>query len=48
MIQQLETIGVIVGRADDSLLSQLRALPGVAAIEEEQTYQIVSPDSDNE
>jgi hypothetical protein len=46
--QQLEILRIIVGRANPDLLLQLRALPGVAAIDEEQTLQIVSSESDNE
>jgi hypothetical protein len=46
--QQLETIGVIIGAADDGLVSQLRDLPGVAAIEEEQTFEILSPETDKD
>lgn len=35
--RQLEAIGVIVGRADEADVPRLRALRGVAALEEERT-----------
>jgi hypothetical protein len=44
--QQLETIGVIVGCADEALVAQLRNLPGVRSIEEEQILHSSTPDSD--
>jgi hypothetical protein len=34
--QQLDAIGVIVGVLDDAVVSQVRATPGVAAVEEER------------
>ncbi len=35
--QQLDAIGVIVGRADEAELPRIRRVPGVAAIEEDRT-----------
>jgi hypothetical protein len=46
--QRLDILRVIVGHADPELVPRLQALPGVAAIEEEQTIQVVSPESDKE
>lgn len=44
--QQLDAIGVIVGSADDDTVDRVRGLPGVAAIEEEQSYQLPPSDDD--
>ncbi len=43
---QLEAIGVIVGLADESTLSSLRAVEGVQAIEQEGTVTALSPDNE--
>ncbi len=34
--EQLDAIGVVRGRIDDARLSEIRKIPGVAAIEEER------------
>jgi hypothetical protein len=35
-VEQLEAIGVLVGRIDEGRVEIIRALPGVAAVEEER------------
>ncbi|MEO8259094.1 MAG: hypothetical protein ABI868_17230 [Acidobacteriota bacterium] len=42
--QQLDAIGVILGRAEDADLPRIRGLQGVAAIEEDRTIEPWSPD----
>jgi hypothetical protein len=37
--QQLDAIGVIVGRADETCLARVRGVRGVAAIEEERKVE---------
>jgi hypothetical protein len=36
----LETIGIIVGRADEAQVADFRSLPGVGTIEVEQTVHL--------
>ncbi len=38
--RQLDATGVVVGSADEAVLPTLQAVNGVAAIEEERTYQL--------
>jgi hypothetical protein len=45
LTQQLDAIGVILGRADETVVERLRKLHGIAAVEEDRT---VRPWSANE
>ena len=40
--QRLDAIGVIVGRGEEAELPRFREIRGVAAIEEEKTYDVRS------
>jgi hypothetical protein len=44
VIQQLDAIGVLVGRADEADIPRIRGLRGVAAVEEERTVKTASSD----
>jgi hypothetical protein len=46
VVQQLDAIGVIVGRADHADLPRIRTLRGVGAVEEERTVVPSSADDD--
>jgi hypothetical protein len=37
--QQLEAIGVIIGRVDEAEIARVRAVPGVRAVEEERIVE---------
>ena len=39
-------IGIVTGSAPTAQLAAIRALPGVAAVEEQTTFRIASPDAD--
>jgi hypothetical protein len=43
----LATIGIIVGRADDTRVAELRSLPGVGTIEEEHIVHLASRGGDD-
>ena len=42
----LAALGVITGSVDDTRVAALAAVPGVAAVEEQATFQIAPPDAD--
>ncbi len=44
--QQLDAIGVILGRAEDADVARIRGIRGVAAVEEERTVELRSPDDE--
>ncbi len=44
--QVLNSIGIISGSIDSSLMSSLSQIEGVKIVEQEQTYQLAPPDSD--
>lgn len=44
--QVLGTVGIITGSADAGQRASLEAVPGVAAVEEETTFQIAPPDAE--
>ncbi len=44
--QVLGTVGIITGSVDPSQRASLEAVPGVAAVEDEMTFQIPPPDAD--
>jgi hypothetical protein len=39
VVQQLEAVGVIVGRVDDADLPRIQAVRGVSALEEERSIE---------
>jgi hypothetical protein len=43
----LATIGIIVGRADEARIADLRSLPGVGTIEEEQIVHLAHREGDD-
>ncbi|MDX6683136.1 MAG: hypothetical protein QOG94_3175 [Solirubrobacteraceae bacterium] len=42
----LGAIGIITGSVASARLASIRTLPGVAAVEEQTTFQIAPPDAD--
>jgi hypothetical protein len=42
----MDVVGVITGSCDVQTLSTLSQIEGVTAVEEDQKYQLPSPDSD--
>lgn len=44
--QVLDAVGMITGRVPAEQRATIRALPGVAAVEEETTFQLAPPDSE--
>lgn len=44
--QVLGTVGIITGSVDAGQRASLEAVPGVAAVEEETTFQIAPPDAE--
>jgi hypothetical protein len=44
--QVLGALGVITGSAEESALASIEALPGVASVEEQTTFQLAPPDAD--
>jgi hypothetical protein len=42
----LATIGIVSGSAPAARLPAIRALPGVAAVEEQTTFRIAPPDAE--
>jgi hypothetical protein len=44
--QVLGTVGIITGSVDDSRLAAIEALPGVAAVEAQASFQIPPPGAD--
>lgn len=44
--QVLGTVGIITGSVDPAQRASLEAVPGVAAVEDETTFQIPPPDAD--
>jgi uncharacterized NAD-dependent epimerase/dehydratase family protein len=44
--QLLGALGVITGTVDDARLAAIEALPGVAAVEAQGSFQIPPPDAD--
>ncbi len=44
--QVLGTVGIITGSVDAGQRPSLEAVPGVAAVEEETTFQIAPPDAE--
>jgi hypothetical protein len=44
--QLLGALGVITGSADESRLAAIEALPGVAAVEAQASFQLPPPDAD--
>jgi hypothetical protein len=47
LTQQLDAVGVLLGRADEATVPSLLATPGVMAIEEVRTDVVPSSDNDN-
>lgn len=43
---ELETIGIITGSVDEAKVTGLKAIKGVAQVEQEGSFQIPPPDSD--
>jgi len=43
--QTLDEIGTITGSADDARIAALKAVPGVASVEVEETFQLPPPTS---
>jgi hypothetical protein len=44
--QVLAAVGVITGSVEESQLAAIAALPGVAAVEEQTSFQLPPPDAD--
>ncbi len=44
--QVLGTVGIITGSVESAQRASLEAVPGVAAVEEETTFQIAPPDAE--
>jgi hypothetical protein len=44
--QVLAAVGVITGSVEESHLAAIAALPGVAAVEEQTSFQLPPPDAD--
>jgi hypothetical protein len=44
--QVLGALGVVTGSVEASQLASLHAVPGVAAVEEQRSFQIAPPDAD--
>jgi hypothetical protein len=44
--QVLGALGVITGSIDDAQLAAIEALPGVAAVEEQASFQLPPPDAE--
>jgi hypothetical protein len=44
--QVLAALGIVTGAVDATRLGEIAAVPGVAAVEEQATFQIAPPDAD--
>jgi hypothetical protein len=44
--QVLSTLGIVTGSVSSAQLVSLEAIPGVASVEEETSFQIAPPDAD--
>jgi hypothetical protein len=44
--QVLSTLGIVTGSVSSDQLTSLEAIPGVASVEEETSFQIAPPDAD--